>query len=69
MNRWCAGPCGRELPAEAFRSNRGTVRTECRQCERFKDRTRKRARYRRDPKHRAARLKSSAAYYRRSAVQ
>jgi len=62
MTRWCAGVCGRELPLDRFRPNRGARRTECVDCARFADRTRKRRVRRRQP----AKVRSAnASYYRR----
>lgn len=57
---WCIGPCGRELPVEAFpRNNRGEHWWRCAMCRRFM----KRERYRRDKRFRRRTLRHHHRWY------
>jgi hypothetical protein len=65
--KWCNGPCGRELPLEAFspkgHTEAGTPQFHfaCRACRRIQERDRYRGKYHRDPEFRAAELLRVAA--------
>jgi len=36
--KWCTGPCGRELPIEAYRRGPRGISGPCPMCERFRQR-------------------------------
>lgn len=60
---WCIGPCGRELPASAFRVKDGYLLGTCRQCEALYARERFRRLYRISPRFRRVQLRRAKANY------
>jgi hypothetical protein len=64
--RWCNGPCGRQLPVEAFRSNGQGLRASfCNACHRVDARGRYRRRYRWDDQFRQRERERARTYYAR----
>lgn len=67
MLRWCAGPCGRQLPPEAFNARDG----RCKGCARVIARPRDRRRYRRNARNPAfleARRQRERGHYAKDAA-
>lgn len=67
--KWCAGPCGRELPLSMFHNNgAGRPHSHCKDCRRVADRNRLRLKYRFDSEFRErVKARMRAAYAERSA--
>lgn len=62
--KWCAGPCGRELPTEAFYANgQGYAQPQCKACHRVRVREYARKRYRRSAAHRRSECARVARWY------
>lgn len=62
--KWCAGPCGRELPVTSFyKSTGGWPQSKCKACHRIYCKEQKRKQYRNDKKFRMADRARARAYY------
>jgi hypothetical protein len=62
--KWCAGPCGRQLPASEFYTNgQGYPQAHCKACHRIEAREAARRRYRRSGAYRRAEKQRAARWY------